>query len=259
MARALLKQRGMPAKLWGEEVVTAVHLLNRSPTKSLLGKTSYEAWHGRAPAVGHLCMFGCLTFAKELNQVKKLDDRSRPRVFIGYADGTKAYRVLDPETQCVRVSRDVVFDESRDWDWTKVGESSASAAEEFTVEYLWSGGVGGAQGASPSASLAPPRSPSLAPGEPGNTTAAAATPPPLQPASPMAPSAAASPASSASPASPTATPLPADHLPVELATPLEDDEDHLDAFYDDKPLRYRTVTNIIDDESPPGLASRLLT
>jgi len=45
-ARALLKQRAMPAKFWGEAVATAVHLLNRSPTKSLQGKTPYEAWHG---------------------------------------------------------------------------------------------------------------------------------------------------------------------------------------------------------------------
>jgi hypothetical protein len=136
IARALLKQRGMSAKFWGETMVTAVHLLNRSPTKSLQGKTPYEAWHGRAPVAGHLRTFGCLAFAKELNQVKKLDDRSWPGVFIGYADGAKAYCVLDPETQRVRVSRNVVFDESRGWDWTKVGESSASAAEEFTVEYL---------------------------------------------------------------------------------------------------------------------------
>jgi len=46
MARALLKQRGIPAKFWWEVVVTTVHLLNRSPTKSLQGKTPYEAWHG---------------------------------------------------------------------------------------------------------------------------------------------------------------------------------------------------------------------
>lgn len=39
--------------------------------------------------------------------------------------------------------------------------------------------------------------------------------------------------------------------------PLEDDEDRLDAFYDDEPLRYRTVTNIISDGSPPRLASLL--
>jgi hypothetical protein len=44
---------------------------------------------------------------------------------------------------------------------------------------------------------------------------------------------------------------------IKLTTPLEDDEDWLDAFYDDEPLRYRTVTNIIGDESPPSLVPRL--
>jgi transposase InsO family protein len=43
MAQALLKQRGMPTIFWGEAVVTAVYILNRSPTKALNGKTSYEA------------------------------------------------------------------------------------------------------------------------------------------------------------------------------------------------------------------------
>jgi transposase InsO family protein len=62
MARALLKQRGMPAVFWGEAVVTAVYILNRSPTKALNGRTPYEAWHGRKPAVFHLQVFGCLAF-----------------------------------------------------------------------------------------------------------------------------------------------------------------------------------------------------
>ena len=38
-ARALLKQRGMPAIYWGEAVMTVVHLLNCSPTSALDGKT----------------------------------------------------------------------------------------------------------------------------------------------------------------------------------------------------------------------------
>ena len=41
MARALLKQRGLPERFWGEAVVTAVHLLNRAPTKALQGMTPY--------------------------------------------------------------------------------------------------------------------------------------------------------------------------------------------------------------------------
>jgi hypothetical protein len=53
MARALLEQRGMTAVLWGEVVVTVVYILNRSPTKALNGRTPYEAWHERKPAVSH--------------------------------------------------------------------------------------------------------------------------------------------------------------------------------------------------------------
>ena len=45
--------------------------------------------------------------------MRKLDDRSRPGVFIGFADGAKAYRVYDPVSQHVLVSRDVVFDDTR--------------------------------------------------------------------------------------------------------------------------------------------------
>jgi transposase InsO family protein len=57
MARALLKQRGMPAVFWGEAVVTTAYILNRSPTKALNGRTLYEAWHGHKPAVSHLWVF----------------------------------------------------------------------------------------------------------------------------------------------------------------------------------------------------------
>jgi hypothetical protein len=38
-----------------------------------------------------------------------------------------------------------------------------------------------------------------------------------------------------------ATPAHVGQPGVEYATPLEDDEDRLDAYYDDEPLRYRTV------------------
>jgi hypothetical protein len=91
-------------------VVTAVYILNRSPTKALNGRTPYEAWHRRKAAVSHLRVFDSLTFAKELGHINKLDDRSTPGVFIGYAEGSKAYRILDPGAQRVRTTRDVVFD-----------------------------------------------------------------------------------------------------------------------------------------------------
>jgi hypothetical protein len=107
MARALLKQRGMSAVFWGEAMVTAIYILNRSSTEALNGRTSYEAWHGRKSVVSHLRVFSCLAFG----YIGKLDDRSTPGVFIGYAVGSKAYRILDTGTQRVRTTRDVVFNE----------------------------------------------------------------------------------------------------------------------------------------------------
>jgi hypothetical protein len=92
-------------------VVTAVYILNRSPAKALNGRMPYEAWHGRKTAVSHLRAVGCLAFGKELGHIGKLDDRSTLGVFIGYAEGSKAYRILGPRTQHVCTTRDVVFDE----------------------------------------------------------------------------------------------------------------------------------------------------
>ena len=74
-----------------------------------------------------------------------IDDRSTPGVFIGYAEGSKAYRILDPETQRVRTARDVVFDEGRGWAWDKaVDDSLAPTYDDFTVECVHFQGVGGA-------------------------------------------------------------------------------------------------------------------
>jgi hypothetical protein len=137
MARTLLKHRGMLAAFWGEAVVMGVYILNRSPTKTLNGRTSYEAWHGRKPAFSHLRVFGCLAFGKLLSHIGKLNDRSTPGVFIGYAEGLMTYRILDPGTQRVRTTRDVVFDEGRGWAWDKaVDDSSTTTYDNFTVEYV---------------------------------------------------------------------------------------------------------------------------
>jgi hypothetical protein len=45
----MLKAKSVPAKFWGEAAATAVFVLNRSLTRSLEGKTPFEAWYGRKP------------------------------------------------------------------------------------------------------------------------------------------------------------------------------------------------------------------
>ena len=258
MARALLKQRGMPAIFWGEAVVTAAYILNRSPTKALDGRTPYEAWHGRKPAVSHLRVFGCLAFAKELGHIGKLDDRSTPGVFIGYAEGSKAYRILDPETQRVRITRDVVFDEGRGWVWDKaVDDGSTPTYDDFTIEYVHFEGAGGVgSSSSPSVSTPVPEPPPTpTPTHPrattSTTTSSSSTPP--QPVSPHAPAPTATP-----PGTSTPTPARVERSPVEFATPLSHDEERIDAYHDGEQLRYRTMEDLLGDQPVPGLVPRNL-
>ena len=91
MARSMMKAKGMPARFWGEAVTTAVFILNRAPTKALTGKTPFEAWYGRKPSVSFLWTFSYVRKTKP--NLTKLEDRSTPMVFLGYAEGTKAYRL----------------------------------------------------------------------------------------------------------------------------------------------------------------------
>jgi len=98
--------------------MTAVFLLNRAPTRSLVGRTPYEAWYGVKLAVHFLRVFGCVAHVKVTKpNTGKLDDRSWKMVLIGYEEGSKAYRVFDPTANRVHITRDVVFEEGAAWDW----------------------------------------------------------------------------------------------------------------------------------------------
>ena len=75
-------------------MTTAVFILNRAPTKALKGKTPFEAWYGRNLSVSFLRTFGCIGHVRKTKSIlTKLEDRSTPMVFLGYAEGTKAYRL----------------------------------------------------------------------------------------------------------------------------------------------------------------------
>jgi hypothetical protein len=77
----------------------AVYLLNRSYTRVVDGKMPYELWHGKTPNLHHLRVFGCLAHVKTARpHLKKLEDRSKKMVMLGYESGSKAYKVFDPLT-----------------------------------------------------------------------------------------------------------------------------------------------------------------
>jgi hypothetical protein len=64
MARCMLKVKSLLGYFWGEAVSTTVHILNQAPTRTLDGKTLYEACHDEVPTVHYLQAFGCITHVK---------------------------------------------------------------------------------------------------------------------------------------------------------------------------------------------------
>jgi hypothetical protein len=217
-------------------MATVVYLQNRLSTKSLASRTPYEAWHGRKPAVNHLRVFDCRAFVKQLGHIDKLADRSRAGVFISYAEGAKAYHILDPAARQVCTACDVVFDEARGWDWTET--MGAPPAADFIVEYIYAGASGAVAAARPASSRAP-SSPT-----PSVRTLVAPLSTPVAMPSPQ--SGAASVAGLAAPSS-------------EFVTPLENDEERLNVAHGELPVRYRAYDNIIGAwEHIPGLSARNL-
>lgn len=147
MARSIMKHMSLPCFLWGETIRHVTYLLNRLATRSLNDKTPYELFRGKKPNVSHLRVFGCIGYAKIVGiHLKKLDDRSRMLVHLGTEPGSKAYRLYDPHTKRVVVSRDVVFDESKGWEWNKLSvETRNNESFEIQVGRFGNHGLSGVE------------------------------------------------------------------------------------------------------------------
>ena len=77
MTRSMLKARKLSNEYWAEIVAIVVHVINRSPTKSVMNKVLEETWSGMLCNVSHFIFFGCVAYAHVPKKIKgKLDDQS---------------------------------------------------------------------------------------------------------------------------------------------------------------------------------------
>jgi len=112
----MLDNAGLSKMYWAFAVSVAVYLKNCSPTRSVVGKTPYEACQGsgRMPSLKHLSVFGCLAIVHVPKEKReKLDYRATPVTFVGYSISTKQYVVYDSLAKTLHRSRDVVFREGK--------------------------------------------------------------------------------------------------------------------------------------------------
>jgi hypothetical protein len=104
--RAMLQDAGLGTEYWGEAVLTASYVRNRT-VSSVHGKTPLEMLTGKKPTVDHLRVFGVTAYAHVPSQRRqKLDAVAEKGVFLGYEPNTKGYRILQDKDKRVVVSKD---------------------------------------------------------------------------------------------------------------------------------------------------------
>jgi hypothetical protein len=113
MARAMLDEYRTQRRFWAKAVNTACYVSNRIYLR-VHKKTCYELMHGRTPKVSHFHVFGCKCFIlKKGKKLDKFEARLVDGIFIGYASHSRAYRVLNLETNQIVETCEVTCDETQ--------------------------------------------------------------------------------------------------------------------------------------------------
>ena len=106
-ARSSMVETSLPKTMWPYALMNAVHIRNRCLQKRTK-QTPYFMLTGRKPDVSILHIFGTVCYSHE-QQTKKLDNRCKRGVFVGYDRESPSYLVYHEDTRRVQRCRCVKF------------------------------------------------------------------------------------------------------------------------------------------------------
>ena len=90
--------------------------MNRCTTSGVHEITPHEKYYGKKPDLSYVRIFGSFAYVHIPDKKRQnLDPKSKKCILVGYSLELKGYKCFNPSTRKVRVSRDVVFDESTSW------------------------------------------------------------------------------------------------------------------------------------------------
>jgi hypothetical protein len=108
-ARASLFSTSLSTALWGEAILFTTHVLNRVNITASQTKTPFELFHGTKPDISHLHPFGIKCFAKVNEHTTKLESKSTEGHLVGYEPNSKAWRIYNPASRVISITRHVIF------------------------------------------------------------------------------------------------------------------------------------------------------
>mgnify|MGYP002776119018 CR=1 FL=1 len=112
--RNMLSHVKLPKSYRVEAMYTIVYLINMSPSVPLKSDVPQRMWTGKDISYQHMSVFGCLAYmhvAKD--QRSKLNNKSKPCIFMGYSEDEFDYRLWDLVDKKMVRSRDIVFMEDK--------------------------------------------------------------------------------------------------------------------------------------------------
>jgi len=120
----MMRHKDVDQDLSADAIKTAVYIKNRVTSRALpVGKTPFELWTGNEPNVSHMRVFGstCWIVLHKSHIDGKFGDKAAKGVFLGYPDGSQAYKVILDDGKVVK-ARSVVFAETDETEVAEVAE-----------------------------------------------------------------------------------------------------------------------------------------
>ena len=113
MVRSMLAHARSSLKMWGEAMLYAAYVYNSTPHRHIKSQTPFTRLTGKTSDITKLHVFGCDAWYHVPEEKRgKLQARFQCGIFVGISVDQNAYRIMNPETRTIVVSRDVKFDES---------------------------------------------------------------------------------------------------------------------------------------------------
>ena len=110
LVRAMLTEKKVPKNFWTEAARWTIHILNQSPNLAVKDMTPEEAWSGEKLPLDYFRVFECVGHVHIPDAKRsKLEDKHTTYVLFGVCSESKGYKIFDPATNKIIVSRNVDF------------------------------------------------------------------------------------------------------------------------------------------------------